>query len=78
MYLLNIQILAWLRLSRRPTAWKDAEILSVLSQFRDRLIGAGMDHAVLDVILARCDELGLLRVGGRPAPGLGPAVPARR
>lgn len=38
---------------------------SVLSQFRDRLIAAGMEQAILDLVLVRCDELGLLRVGGR-------------
>ena len=38
---------------------------SVLSQFRDRLIGNGLEARVLELVLDRCAELGLLRVGGR-------------
>lgn len=38
---------------------------SVLSGFRDRLIAHGLEEKVLDVVLARLSELGLLRSGGR-------------
>ncbi|WP_370340176.1 IS1182 family transposase [Catenulispora sp. MAP5-51] len=38
---------------------------SVLSQFRDRLIENGLVTRVLELLLDRCAELGLLRVGGR-------------
>ena len=38
---------------------------SVLSEFRDRLIGHGLEQRVLDLILSRCAQLGRLRVGGR-------------
>jgi transposase len=38
---------------------------SVLSDFRTRLIGHGLEEHVLDLVLARCSELGLLRAGGR-------------
>ncbi|MFD8222262.1 IS1182 family transposase [Streptomyces sp. NPDC059697] len=38
---------------------------SVLSDFRARLIGHGLEEHVLDLVLARCSELGLLRAGGR-------------
>jgi len=38
---------------------------SVLSQLRDRLIGNGLEARVLELVLDRCAELGLLRVGGR-------------
>ncbi|MFF1392908.1 transposase [Streptomyces sp. NPDC058287] len=38
---------------------------SVLSDFRARLIGHGLEEQVLDLVLARCSELGLLRAGGR-------------
>ena len=38
---------------------------SVLSDFRSRLIGHGMEERVLAAVLARCSELGLLRSGGR-------------
>jgi transposase len=38
---------------------------TVLSQFRDRLITAGMEQRILDLVLQRCGELGLLRAGGR-------------
>ncbi|MFA3842246.1 transposase [Streptomyces aureus] len=38
---------------------------SVLSDFRVRLIGHGLEEHVLDLVLARCSELGLLRAGGR-------------
>jgi putative transposase len=31
-FLLTVQIPAWLRLSRRPSAWKDAEILLLRHQ----------------------------------------------
>jgi hypothetical protein len=39
---------------------------SVLSDFRSRLIKHGLEERVLDLVLARCSELGLLRAGGRP------------
>jgi len=38
---------------------------SALAGFRARLVEHGMEHALLDVILARCTELGFLRSGGR-------------
>ncbi|MFD4947948.1 transposase [Streptomyces sp. NPDC058409] len=38
---------------------------SVLSDFRTRLIGHGLEERVLDLVLARCSEFGLLRAGGR-------------
>lgn len=38
---------------------------SILSDFRARLIEHGLEEHVLDVVLARCSELGLLRAGGR-------------
>ncbi|MGW5277224.1 IS1182 family transposase [Streptomyces sp. NPDC004044] len=38
---------------------------SVLSDFRDRLIGHGLEERVLDLVLERTAGLGLLRAGGR-------------
>jgi transposase len=38
---------------------------SVLSEFRDRLIAHGLEELVLDRLLERVGELGLLRAGGR-------------
>ncbi|WP_246144790.1 transposase [Actinacidiphila oryziradicis] len=38
---------------------------SVLSGFRERLVGHGQEQVVLDRLLARLSELGFLRVGGR-------------
>ncbi|MFD8780651.1 IS1182 family transposase [Streptomyces sp. NPDC059916] len=38
---------------------------SVLSEFRDRLIAHGLEELVLDRLLERVSELGLLRAGGR-------------
>ncbi|MFE9969145.1 IS1182 family transposase [Streptomyces sp. NPDC005525] len=38
---------------------------SVLSDFRARLIEHGLEEHVLDLVLARCADLGLLRAGGR-------------
>jgi transposase len=38
---------------------------SVLSQFRDRLIEHGLERRLLDELLARCQEAGLLSGGGR-------------
>ena len=38
---------------------------SALSGFRSRVPGHGLGHQFLDVILARCAQLGLLRAGGR-------------
>jgi transposase len=38
---------------------------SVLSQFRDRLIEHGLERLLLDELLARCQETGLLSGGGR-------------
>lgn len=38
---------------------------SVLSQFRDRLIEHGLESCVLELVLDRCSDLGLLRTGGR-------------
>lgn len=38
---------------------------SVLSGFRDRLLAHGLEEKVLDLLLARCVEHGLLREGGR-------------
>ncbi|SCE12511.1 Transposase, partial [Streptomyces sp. di50b] len=38
---------------------------SVLSDFRARLIGHGLEEKVLDLVLQRISELGLLRSGGR-------------
>lgn len=37
----------------------------MLSQFRDRLIGHAREAIVLDAILERCRQAGLLRVGRR-------------
>ncbi|MCQ4085216.1 transposase, partial [Streptomyces sp. RB6PN25] len=37
----------------------------VLSEFRDRLITHNLGQQILDAILERCAELGLLRAGGR-------------
>jgi len=38
---------------------------SVLSEFRARLVAGGLELAVLDRLLDRCKELGLVRAGGR-------------
>ena len=38
---------------------------SVLGDFRSRLIEHGMEEKVLELVLARCSELALLRSGGR-------------
>lgn len=38
---------------------------SVLSDFRSRLIEHGLEEKILDLVLTRCCELGLLRAGGR-------------
>jgi transposase len=38
---------------------------SVLSGFRERLVGHGQEQVVLDRLLARLSELGFLRAGGR-------------
>jgi IS5 family transposase len=38
---------------------------SVLSEFRDRLAAGGLERALLDVLLARLGELGLVKAGGR-------------
>jgi transposase len=38
---------------------------SVLSDFRSRLVEHGLEEKVLDLVLARCSEVGLLRAGGR-------------
>jgi transposase len=38
---------------------------SALSGFRDRILEHGLEHQLMDVILARCAQLGLLRAGGR-------------
>ena len=38
---------------------------SVLSEFRARLVAGSLDRAVLDLLLDRLKELGLLRAGGR-------------
>jgi transposase len=38
---------------------------TVLSGFRDRLLAHGLEQRVLDLLLARCADLGLLRAGGR-------------
>ncbi|MFI6356404.1 IS1182 family transposase [Streptomyces sp. NPDC050743] len=38
---------------------------SVLSDFRSRLIERGLEERILDLVLSRCCELGLLRSGGR-------------
>ncbi|MFJ9843505.1 transposase [Kitasatospora sp. NPDC101155] len=37
---------------------------SVLSDFRSRLIENGLEESILELVLARCSELGLLRSGG--------------
>jgi len=37
---------------------------SLLSQFRDRLIGHSLGARVLELVLDGCEQLGLLRVGG--------------
>ncbi|WP_172387833.1 IS1182 family transposase [Streptomyces sp. MNP-20] len=39
--------------------------VSVLSEFRDRLIVHGLEEQVLDIVLERLSGLGLLRAGGR-------------
>jgi len=38
---------------------------SALSGFRDRILEHGLEHQLMDVILARYAQLGLLRAGGR-------------
>ena len=38
---------------------------SVLSEFRDRVVAAGLEREILDRLLARLQELGLLSAGGR-------------
>jgi transposase len=38
---------------------------TVLGDFRARLVGHGLEEKVLDVVLSRCSQLGLLRAGGR-------------
>jgi transposase len=38
---------------------------SALAGFRARLVEHGIEHALLDLILARCADLGFLRSGGR-------------
>jgi transposase len=38
---------------------------SVLSEFRDRLVAAGMERSVLELLLARLGELGLVGSGGQ-------------
>ncbi|MBT2235826.1 IS1182 family transposase [Nonomuraea sp. NEAU-A123] len=38
---------------------------SVLSEFRDRLIAGGLEQVVLEAVLERCTQAGLLRAGGR-------------
>jgi len=38
---------------------------SVLSEFRDRLVAAGLEREILDRLLGRLKELGLLGAGGR-------------
>jgi transposase len=38
---------------------------SVLSEFRTRLVVGGEDLLLLDALLARCTEVGLLKAGGR-------------
>jgi hypothetical protein len=37
----------------------------VLTGFRQRLIDHGLEEKVLDLLLARCQERGLLKAGGR-------------
>jgi transposase len=38
---------------------------SVLSEFRSRLVGAGLERVIFDVLLGRLKQLGLLKPGGR-------------
>jgi transposase len=38
---------------------------SVLSEFRDRLVAGGLERALLDTLLVRLGELGLVTAGGR-------------
>ncbi|MDV3348611.1 IS1182 family transposase [Leptothoe sp. LEGE 181152] len=38
---------------------------SVLSEFRDRLIAGNVEHLLLDKLLVRCGELGLVKAGGK-------------
>ena len=38
---------------------------SVLSEFRARLVAGGLERAILDLLLRRLKELGLVRAGGR-------------
>ena len=38
---------------------------SVLSEFRSRLVAAGLERTVLDLLLGRLKELGLVKAGGR-------------
>ena len=38
---------------------------SVLSEFRSRLVAAGAERALLDLLVARLKEMGLLKAGGR-------------
>jgi transposase len=38
---------------------------TVLSAFRDRLLAQGLEEKVLDLVLVRLSELGMLRAGGR-------------
>jgi transposase len=38
---------------------------SVLSEFRSRVVAAGLERAVFDLLLGRLEELGLVQAGGR-------------
>ena len=38
---------------------------SVLSEFRDRLIAGNVEHLLLDKLLERCRDLGLVKAGGK-------------
>ena len=38
---------------------------SVLSEFRGRLLAGNVEHLLLDKLLARCQELGLVKAGGK-------------
>ncbi|MEO1396924.1 MAG: transposase, partial [Cyanobacteria bacterium J06634_5] len=38
---------------------------SVLSEFRDRLMAGNVEHLLLDKLLERCRELGLVKAGGK-------------
>jgi transposase len=41
---------------------------SVLSEFRSRLVAAGLERVIFDLLLGRLKERGLVKPGGRSGP----------